>query len=164
LLAWYGIAVSEEAFFAGLPASDNPEYGFVGSVDDPGEGLPPSGYGVYEEPVAARLRAHGLPVETHRGRDLAWLRDRVASGHPVLVWVTSRLAVPVPVTLRDRQGRSFVAVRGEHTVLVTGYERGGLYLLDPALGETRRASDAQVRAAWGGLGRRAIVRAECPGS
>ena len=47
LLAAYGIPLEEDAFRAGLPVSDNPDFGFVGDVDGPGEQLPPAGYGVH---------------------------------------------------------------------------------------------------------------------
>ena len=117
LLGWYGISVSERDFFDALPRSDNPEYGFVGDVDDPGEGLPPAGYGVYERPVADRLRGRGLEVEAGRGRDLAWLRACVATRRPVIVWATARLDAPEPVVLRDARGAAFAVARGEHTFL-----------------------------------------------
>ena len=74
LLAVYGIALPEDGFRLGIPASDNPDEGFVGDVNGPGGHLPPAGYGVHAEPVAARLRAVGLPATARRscGTSKAW--------------------------------------------------------------------------------------------
>jgi uncharacterized protein YvpB len=162
LLAAYGIALSEDGFRTGLPVSDNPDLGFVGDVDGPGEQLPPAGYGVHAEPIAARLREAGLPARAYRGRDLAWLRRQLAAGRPVIVWATGQLDAPAPVRLRDARGRSFVAVRGEHTYLAVGYEPGSVFLVDAATGREREVFDQTFDASWAALGRMAVVAETAP--
>jgi uncharacterized protein YvpB len=162
LLAYYGLQVSEDAFRLGLPRSDNPDLGFVGDVDGPGEQLPPAGYGVHAEPVAARLGALGLPAEALRGADLSWLRDRLAEGKPVEVWATAPLDAPRPVRMRDARGRAFTVVRGEHTWLAVGYAPGLLYLVDAATGRTREVFERRFEASWSALGRQAVVPLAAP--
>ncbi len=157
LLAYYGIDVTEEAFLASLPRADNPHRGFVGDVNGPGEQLPPSGYGVYAEPVAMRMRAYGLPVEVQRGVGLDWLLGMLAARRPVIVWATGPLDAPAPVALRDGRGESYLAVRGEHTFLAVGYAPGTVILLDPATGKEKRVFTSRFDASWATLGRMAVV-------
>lgn len=163
LLGYYGIGVTEAAFLASLPRSDNPHEGFVGDVDGPGEQLPPAGYGVYAGPVAERLEAYGLPVEVWSGQGLAALRARLAAGHPVIVWATGALDARPAVTLRDAAGRAYQAVRGEHTFLVVGYGPGTVELLDPATGKRKRVPAARFDASWAILGRMAVAPTASPG-
>lgn len=162
LLAHYGRGMSEDAFRLGLPVSDNPDLGFVGDVDAPGGRLPPAGYGVHAEPVAARLTAVGLPARAVRGRDLAWLRRELAAGRPVIVWATAMLDVPPPVPMQDARGRAFVAVPGEHTFLATGYEPGRILLVDSATGRERAVPERRFDASWATLGRQAVVPLALP--
>ena len=157
VLAHYGIGVEEDAFRLGIPASDNPDLGFVGDVDGPGGQLPPAGYGVHAEPVAARLRAVGLPARAYRGVELAWLRDRLARGIPVIVWATGGLAVSPMVRLVDARGRPFVAVPGEHTFVAVGYTPVSIDLLDAATGRTLEVPLHTFDASWATLGRQAVA-------
>ncbi|MDF1700343.1 MAG: C39 family peptidase [Planctomycetota bacterium] len=157
LLAHYGRPMGEDAFRLGLPVSDNPDLGFVGDVDGPGEQLPPSGYGVHAEPLAARLRAVGLPVRAERGRGLAWLQTQLATGRPVIVWATGMLDAPQPVAMRDARGRAFVVARGEHTFLAVGYEPGRILLVDSATGREKAVPARRFDASWAVLGRQAVV-------
>lgn len=156
LLGFYGIRVTEETFLASLPRSDNPDLGFVGDVNGPGEQLPPAGYGVHVDPVARAIRQYGLIVDAHRGKDLAWLRSELRAGRPVLVWATGQLDAPAGVRMRGADGRDFTAVRGEHTFIVVGAGPGELVLLDPATGREKRVFDQQFDASWATLGRTAI--------
>lgn len=157
LLGYLGVPCTESGFLAGLPRSDNPHEGFVGDVDGPGEQLPPSGYGVYAEPIAARMRALGVDARVHRGRDLEWLRAQLAARRPVIVWAPATLQALRPVRMTDQRGRDFDVVRGEHTFLAVGYGRGEILLLDPANGRTRRVFQRRFDRAWAVLGRMAVV-------
>lgn len=156
LLGFHGVTVSEDVFLASLPRSDNPDIGFVGDVNGPGEQLPPAGYGVHVDPVARAMRQYGLVVEAHRGKDLAWIRSELAAGRPVLVWATGQLDAPAGVRMRGVGGREFTAVRGEHTFIVVGAGPGDLVLLDPATGREKRVFEQQFDASWATLGRTAI--------
>ena len=162
LLAHYGIRLPEDTFRLGIPVTDNPDTGFVGNVDGPGGHLPPAGYGVHAEPVAARLRAVGLPAHAHRGVDLAWLRRALAQGKPVIVWATSMLDTPRPVAMRDAAGRAFVAVPGEHSFLAVGYAPGEVLLVDAATGRLRHVPLRTFDASWATLGRQAVVPDQPP--
>lgn len=162
LLAFYGRPMGEDAFRNGIPLSDNPDEGFVGDVDGPGGHLPPAGYGVHAEPLAARLNAVGLPVRAFRGRDLAWLRLQLAQGKPVIVWATSQLDAPPCVVMQDARGRSFSAVAGEHSFLAVGYGPGFVLLVDAATGRERQVFTRGFDASWAALGRQAVVPERAP--
>jgi uncharacterized protein YvpB len=164
LLAFHGIAVSEEAFLARLPRSDNPDLGFVGDPDGEPGGLPPASYGVHAGPVAQALRSFGLRAEAVSDRDLEWLRSELDAGRPVLVWGTSGLASGERVSLRDARGRAFEAVRGEHCFLALATRGGRLVLLDPAHGEERVVDGPVLDASWALFRRAAVVASARPAS
>lgn len=157
LLGWAGRPMEEERFRAGLPPADNPDLGFVGDVDGPGERLPPEGYGVHEGPIARRLAEVGLACRARRGLSTPELRAEVAAGRPVIVWATAQLDAPRPARLVDSLGRPFEAVRGEHTYLVVGYAPGEVALLDPTHGREKRVPTARFERSWAVLGRRAVT-------
>jgi uncharacterized protein YvpB len=148
LLAFHGIEVSEDAFLAALPRSDNPDLGFVGDPDGPTGGLPPEPYGVHAGPVAGVLRRLGLDARAESSRDLAWLRSELDAGRPVIVWVASGLRPSERVALADAAGRRFHAVRGEHAVLALRTRPGRVVVLDPAHGEERTWDEASFLASW----------------
>lgn len=159
LLALHGRRGTEEDVLARLPASDNPDHGFVGDVDGPSGRLPPHGYGVHEAPIARALTELGLPARAVRGVDLAWLEQETAAGRAVIAWVTGSCARARPVELRDRAGRAFRAVPGEHTMLVLQVTRREVLVLDPADGRRARYDRDEFDAAWSLLGHRAVTTA-----
>jgi hypothetical protein len=143
--------VPEAEFHRGLPASDNPDLGFVGDVDGPAGRLPPEGYGVHAGPVARRLGELGLPARAERGRDADWLRARLREGKPVVLWVTADLACRPAALRTDRAGRAYRAVAWEHAVLAVGATRDGVRCLDPATGRERVISWPALLPAWAAL-------------
>ncbi|MHC5010625.1 MAG: C39 family peptidase [Planctomycetota bacterium] len=162
LLAYLGREIDEDAFREGMPRSDNPHHGFVGDVNAPGGQLPPAGYGVYAEPVAARLRSYGFAARAVRGRDLAWLERQLAQRRPVIVWATAGMQAARAVELRDARGRPFLAVPWEHSFLVVGYGPGDIVVVDAATGEEKRVPRRRFDAAWAVLGRMAVVVETAP--
>jgi len=157
LLGWYGVTWTEAQVLAALPVSDNPDLGFVGSVDGPTGQLPPAGYGVHAGPIAQVLTQAGVPADARTGVTFDSLRRTVASGRPAIVWATSHLKVRQPAWLRDRAGRAFRAVAGEHTFLLTGYDAGRVLLVDSATGRERWVSRDAFERAFALLGRMAVV-------
>ena len=75
----------------------------------------------------------------------------------MIVWATTKLTAPPPVTLRDRLGRTFIAVPGEHTFVAVGYAPGEFTLLDAWSGEEKRVRADAFDASWATLGRQAVV-------
>lgn len=130
LAAFWGVAVDELEFLTALGQSDNPHVGFVGDVDQPPGSLPPYGYGVYVEPVAATLRDYGLDARPVYELGLEGLRAELLAGRPVLVWATYGMELYEPREWTSSDGRVSTVVPYMHTFLVTGFDQEGLTVLD----------------------------------
>jgi TolB protein len=153
--AYFGVKIDELEFFHSLPQSDNPDKGFVGDVYGSWGQIPPQPYGVHAEPIAAILRTYGLDAQAVRDFPRDALRSEIAAGRPVIVWVTGQVAwgTPVPYTASD--GGSTIVARYEHTVMVIGYNRHEVRILDGAQVYTRSWSDFER--SWAVLGNMAVI-------
>jgi TolB protein len=153
--AYFGVQIDELEFFHRLPLSDNPDKGFVGDVHGSWGQIPPKPYGVHAEPVAAVLRNYGLDAQAVRDFSLDALRSEIASGQPVITWVTGQVAwgTPVPYTASD--GSRVIVARYEHTVMVIGYNKREVSILDGAEVYTRQWSDFER--SWAVLGNMAVI-------
>jgi uncharacterized protein YvpB len=130
LAGYWGITIDELEFLTLLGRSDNPHRGFVGDVDMPPGSLPPYGYGVYAEPVAATLRDYGLDARPVYDLGLDGIRAELLSGRPVLVWATYGMELYEPQEWTSSDGQISTVVPFMHTFLVTGYDERGLFVLD----------------------------------
>ncbi|UCD98801.1 MAG: C39 family peptidase [Chloroflexota bacterium] len=165
---FFGTNISELDFFYGLPESDNPDLGFVGSVSYPtgpnqfwGQ-IPPKPYGVHADPIAKRLRKFGLPAVSHR--PLSWnaLRAEIANGRPVIVWILGSnysgydyVVNGIPEYYRPNSGYNTVVARYEHTVIVMGYTQDSVYYLNG--GTIYQKSRKQFLESWSALGNMAVT-------
>ncbi len=159
LAAYWGVTFTEGAFFRRLPKSDNPQRGFVGDVDMPPGSMPPLGYGVYAEPVAATLRSLGLDAEAHTSLDLDTLQKELAAGRPVVVWATYDMQLPGVETWVSWDGVASTVVRWQHTFIAVGYDEGGISLIDAYDGQMKTFSYEAFIPAWDQLGRMAVTAA-----
>lgn len=161
---YFGVAINEFTFFNGLPDSDNPDLGFVGSVYGKWGQLPPQPYGVHAEPIAKRLRKFGLPAAAHR--PLRWdeLKAEIAAKRPVIVWILGSGAYSpdydyvvsgIPVYYLPGEGELTVVSRFEHTVIVTGYSKTDVTYLNGGRIETK--SVKQFLESWSALGNMAVT-------
>ena len=157
LAAYWGAGFTEDAFFRRLPKSDNPQRGFVGDVDMPAGSLPPAGYGVYAQPVAATLRTFGLGAEANRGTDLNTLKQELAAQRPVIVWATYEMQLPSPETWISSDGVESTVVRWQHTFIAIGYDDAGLHLIDAFDGAAKYYTYEAFVPAWNQLGRMSVT-------
>lgn len=152
----FGIEIHELEFFNRLPKSSNPEEGFVGNVYGGWGNIPPGPYGVHAQPIAALLREYGAKASALKGMSFEALKYEIASGRPVMVWITGSVAPGkgVPYTV----GESTITVAPyEHTVLAVGYDEGKdlMYFLD---GKQIYSRSYEVfQASWGALENLAVV-------
>jgi uncharacterized protein YvpB len=128
----FGVEINELEFFNKIPASDDPDKGFVGSVYGKWGNIPPHAYGVHAGPVAFLLRYYGLPAYAYRGLSWEQLRAEVAAGRPVIVWVVGHIWRSTPLTMTVTGGGTVLVAPLEHTVILTAYTETMATVLDGA--------------------------------
>lgn len=153
--AYFGVIIDHDTFLNALPHSDDPNEGFVGNYTDSRGQLPPASYGVYQEPVAELLRNFGLSVSGVNGYTFEEIRQQIAAGNPVMVWVAGNTELGNAVPYTPSNGRTTTVVPYQHTVVVTGYDGTYVTIQD---GADRYIRTIDVfKASWETLGNRAIV-------
>lgn len=157
LARFWGVGFEETDFFTSLPASDNPEQGFVGNVHGVWGQIPPKSYGVHARPVAAALRRFGLNARAQYGMTLEELKFEIASGRPVILWVVGHVWKGTPVIYTAEDGSEVTVARYEHTMLAYGYDKAGIYLIDAGNGTKRNYSYKKFMASWDVLGNMAVT-------
>lgn len=155
--AFWGVSIDETEFLNRLPASDNPNEGFVGYFDDPWGNIPPSSYGVHADPIAEILRSYGL--DAHAGLGLSWdeVRTEVAAGRPVIVWVIGQIWAGSASEYETEDGEMVTVANNEHTMIVIGYDESRVHLVDALTGYTVTHTLDNFLSSWSVLGNMAVV-------
>lgn len=130
LSGYWDAEVGEPQFIRAISTHPNPHYGYRGNID--GEFGGTRNYGIYAEPIARVLSARGFGTKVMYDGPAA-LKQELASGRPVQVWITSGLS-GARGFYSYYQGERYKLVPGEHSVVVYGYDQGGVYVADPAFG------------------------------
>jgi uncharacterized protein YvpB len=152
---YFGVKINELDFQSDLPRSDNPDYGFVGDVNDAWGGVPPQGYGVYAGPVAALLNHFGVPAVAIKGDSLDQLIAKIAKDIPVIVWVTGHVEPETAYPYIDSQGRQTIVAAYEHVIIVTGYTPTTIHYVSE--GEYYTVSIKTFLKSWSVLGNMVVV-------
>lgn len=153
---FFGVVIAELDFFNTLPASDNPDAGFVGNVYGTWGQIPPGDYGVHAEPVAKKLRKFGTTAYAHRPLSWDGLKAEIAAGRPVYVWtIGDSTSNEIPIYYIAGDGHLSVVAHYEHTVMVVGYSPNDVTILDNGKQYTR--SLTQFLSSWSALGNMAIT-------
>ena len=162
--AFFGYSIAEYDFMAALPQSDNPEKGFVGLWNGIYGNIPPDAYGVHPPPVAETLRSFGVPAEAYSG--LTWddLRMEIAAGRPVIIWVISQMWPGTPIEYTAEDGETVIVAHNEHTMILTGYDTGRVYVVDPGNGQNKSFLLQAFLTSWAVLGNRAVLSGELESS
>lgn len=157
--AFFGVTIDETEFLYQLPRSDNPDIGFVGYAQDPWGNTPPASYGVHADPVAQVLRSYGLNAMARRG--LSWddLRQELANGRPVIVWLVGNVWSGTPKPYVAANGQTSIVVAYEHTMILVGYDTGSVTLINAANGQREGYDLNSFLASWAVLGQMALVMA-----
>ena len=128
--AYFGVTIYEYNFQNELPLSDNPDFGFVGTVDGPWGQVPPYAYGVHAEPVAALLGSYGLNAAAYKKYTIEQVREQLAAGKPVIAWVIGNVEGGVPYIYTDSTGNEVQVGAYEHVVILTGYGKDSIRYLN----------------------------------
>lgn len=130
----------------------DPSAGFVGRADGGG---PAGGFGVYQGPIAALARKHGLDPHELTGKSPKAIYASLLAGRPVMVWVG--LSEGPYATWHSRSGALVRVNYGEHAVLLTGVDAESVTVNDPLSGERLTWPKGEFEAMWELLGRRALA-------
>jgi uncharacterized protein YvpB len=128
VLEKYDKFVSEDDIQSKFIKDRNPHKGFRGNVN--GATLGFTDYGTFAEPVSQVLGQYGIPTEVHYNITEPDLKDLLAKGNPVIVWV-NRYEKNPRIIYETINGEKVKLVSGEHTVLVTGYKDNKWLINDP---------------------------------
>ncbi len=159
LAAFWEVNVGETEFLKALPSSDNPDQGYVGSPNEAWGRIPPQGYGVHADPVAATLRKFGLQAQAQH--DLVWddLRAEINAGRPVIVWVIGDMWPGTPLDYVARDGTTSRVAYYEHTMLLTGYSADSVEVIDAYTGLYQYYWLSTFLNSWSVLGNMAVFAA-----
>lgn len=155
--AFWGVTFTENEFLKVLPKSKNPNEGFVGSVDDPWGYIPPSSYGVHAAPIAKTLKKMGLTTRKLSNANADDLREEIAAGKPVIVWVIGQMWPGTPREYSPAKGETVTVAYYEHTMILTGYNKDYVQVIDSYSGVTQSYAWKTFLKSWAVLGSMAVV-------
>lgn len=155
--AYWGVTFTEEEFLKVLPKSKNPNEGFVGSVDDPWGYIPPYSYGVHATPIAKTLKKMGLKTRKMSGANADDLREEISAGRPVIVWVIGQMWPGSAKDYSPSQGTTVTVAYYEHTMIMTGYNKNNVQVIDSYSGVIQSYSWKTFLQSWSVLGNMAVV-------
>jgi len=130
----FGNGISEYEFDNRVGSSSNPHWGYRGNIS--GSWGNTTDYGVYAEPLVGPLADFGFNGEVFYGLgDPSALKARLDEGRPTLVWIA--LWGDLSQVDYTDDGTRFTLNPGIHVVVAYGYDAGGVYVSDPAVGAKR---------------------------
>jgi len=153
--AYFGKSINEYKFFNGIPIHANPDKGFVGNVYGSWGQIPPNDYGVHAKPIAQRLREFGLQAKHVRGMTWRELKEEIAAGRPVIVWVVGHVGQGTPVSYPLPGGTTTTVAKFEHTVIAIGYTENKIVVLDGA--KVYKKYKGEFMKSWGVLENQAVI-------
>lgn len=151
---FFGNRINHQEFIDRLPKSDDPEEGFVGFFNGPLGQLPPYDYGIHAPPVASLLRDYGLLASAVRDWDYENIKQEIASGKPVIVWIVN---LPYDIITQEytaSNGNTTRVARYEHTWIITAYNMNVVTVVDSEWTYNVKISTFLER--WEALGKQAI--------
>ncbi len=138
-------ALAEKALIAKIPASQNPNIGIrmgasaTESADVLYQNLNQKFggadyYGVHAPPFLDVFPQYGLLARPIQKGNIDGIKRAVFSGHLVMTWIKIGYGQPVDVALV--YGKTPV-IKGEHAVVIYGYNENGVFIMDPAISANR---------------------------
>lgn len=160
--AFWGKPISETEFFNRLPRSDNPNLGFVGDPNGYWGSTPPYAYGVHARPVADLLQEYGLNAEARIGMSWDELREEIADGRPVIVWIIGQMWGGTAVEYTASDGETLKVAAYEHTMILIGYDSDWVHVVDASTGWVYQYQVNVFLRSWDVLGRMAVIWEDPP--
>jgi uncharacterized protein YvpB len=130
----------------------NPNAGFVGNMEDG------PGYGVYHGPVFELAKKYaGTRAADLTGQPFSKILENVGEGHAVWVVTTARFQPVSDFKTWDTPQGKINITYSEHSVVITGYDTGHIYVNDPYGTKNKPLSRKVFEKAWKQMGSQAIV-------
>lgn len=97
-------------------------------------------YGVHAPPFIDLFPEYNLYAKPIlKSSDMASaMQKAISQGHLIMTWIKIGYGKPIDVALS--YGGSVPLVRGEHTVVINGYDENGFFIMDPGSGSKRHIS------------------------
>ncbi len=155
-MAYWGVYISEGDFLAALPRSDDPDAGFVGDPNGYWGGIPPQSYGVHADPVAKLIRDYGLDARAVHGASWDDLRNEIAAGRPVIVWIIGQMWGAKAIQYTASDGHTTTVASFEHTMVMIGYDPSTVIVVDAFSSQIFYFTKSAFINSWGVLGNMAV--------
>ncbi len=150
LLRYYNVDVTIEDIVEELPKGEipyvvngkmygaNPEKEFVGDPTDI------NSFGVYNKPIAKTANKFKKGAIAKNGVSIKKIKEIIASGNPVIAWVSINEDIEKIVISKSwydiDTGEKVNWIRGEHAVVVYGYDSNNFYISNPYNGKKYKKS------------------------
>jgi uncharacterized protein YvpB len=157
LAGFWGVTIQEGVFFSQLPKADNPDEGFVGYLSGAWGEIPPKSYGVHAQPVADLMVMYGLEAEAHKEITFRCLKNEIAAGRPVIVWIVGHAWAGLPVPYVAPDGAETIVAPYEHTMILFGYDANNVHLIDAYSSNIETHSNASFLVSWAALDNMALT-------
>ncbi|MCG8398410.1 C39 family peptidase [Bacillus atrophaeus] len=130
----------------------DPNEGFVGDMEN-GPGL-----GVYHEPIYKLAKKYaGSDVKDLTGQNIKAVYRELEQGRPVWVITTSKFAPVDNIKTWKTSNGNVDITYSVHSVAVTGYDEGYVYVNDPYGHKNRKTDRKNFEKAWKQMGSQAIA-------
>lgn len=162
LLNFYGVSVGKETLAdevskAALPGFKNgriegesPYEYFIGNPRDN------NAFGAFNQPMFNLINRY-IAAENITGCEFSQIIEKIKNGQPVMAWITRGLIEVQYTSSWYIENEEFWWPRGEHTVVITGVEKGIVIVNDPYDGQEKRYELERFKSVWEAMGRQAIV-------
>lgn len=136
---------AEKALIAKIPSSMNPNIG-IRMGEDATESAElvyrnlnnrfggTEYYGVHAPPFIDLFWQYGLLARPIQKGDIDVIKKAIFSGHLVMTWIKTGYGKAVDVALSYG---STPVIKGEHVVVIYGYNQDGVFVMDPGIGNNR---------------------------
>jgi uncharacterized protein YvpB len=138
---------AEKTLLAKVPASQNPNIGVRMGADIPADQTTlynnlnkrfggADYYGVHAAPFIDVFASYGLLARPLNKNEniISQIQKAIFSGHVVMAWINVGYGESVDIALSYGTAR---VIKGEHAVVIYGYDKNGVFVMDPASGTMR---------------------------
>ncbi len=94
-------------------------------------------YGVHAPPFVDVFHAYGLSSKILAKDDIAGIKQAIHNGHVIMTWIKVGYNQPIDTALSYGP---VAIIRGEHSVVIHGYDASGVTIMDPGTGIRRHIS------------------------